>query len=144
MSSSFSFLDGVKNIRHLVFVKDSNIRVHMDAAHIIPGTKNIFFVVFFIINRILLDRALQRRTQRQPTPRGRRPPLYPRGGGSSLWPQKNESGQTGLWMDSPERATGVGVGPMRWIVHVSISSSSIIGFLGRKENQMAHKTKDKT
>jgi hypothetical protein len=32
--------------------------------------------------------------------------------------RKNESGPTGLWMDSPERATGVGVGPMRWIVHV--------------------------
>jgi hypothetical protein len=31
--------------------------------------------------RFLMDRALQRRTQRQPTPRGRRPPLYPRGGG---------------------------------------------------------------
>jgi hypothetical protein len=29
-----------------------------------------------------------RGTQQQPTPRGRRPPLYPWGGGSSLWPQK--------------------------------------------------------
>ncbi len=72
---------------------------------------------------ISMDRALQRRTQRQPTPRGRRPPLgplYPRGGGGGVFygRRKNESGPTGLWMDSPERATGVGVGPMRWIVHV--------------------------
>ncbi len=67
-----------------------------------------------------MDQALQRRTQRQPTPRGRRSPLYPRGEGGCLvyGRRKNGSGPTGLWMDSPERATGVGVGPMRWIAHV--------------------------
>ncbi len=36
--------------------------------------------------------------------------------------RKNESGPTGLCMDSPEKARGVGVGPMRlgWIVHVTV------------------------
>ncbi len=68
-----------------------------------------------------MDQALQRRTQNQPTPRGRRPPLYPRGeggGGLVYGRRKKESGLTRLWMDSPERATGVGVRPMRWIVHI--------------------------
>ncbi len=36
------------------------------------------------INSISMDRALQRRTQRQPTPRGRRPPPLPSGGGLNL------------------------------------------------------------
>jgi hypothetical protein len=81
------------------------------------GSRSAMFLLLILIS---MDRALQRRTQRQPTPRGRRPPLYPRGGGGGLvyGRRKNECGPTGLWMDSPERATGVGVGPMRWIVHV--------------------------
>ena len=50
---------------------------------------------------------------------GARPPFTLGGGGGLVYGRrKNESGQTGLWMDSPERATGVGVGPMRWIEHV--------------------------
>jgi hypothetical protein len=50
---------------------------------------------------------------------GAGPPSTLGGGGGLVYGRrKNESGPTGLWMDSPERATGVGVGPMRWIVHV--------------------------
>jgi hypothetical protein len=52
------------------------------------------------------------------TARAPAPPLPSGGGGLVYGRRKNESGPTGLWMDSPERATGVGVGPMRWIVHV--------------------------
>ncbi len=40
------------------------------------------------------------------------------GGGQVYGSRKNESGPTGLGMDSQERATSVGVRPMRWIVHV--------------------------
>jgi hypothetical protein len=67
----------------------------------------------------------QRRTQRQaaavsPHCEGAGPPspLWGGGGGLVYGSRKNESGPTGLGMDSSERATSVGVGRMRWIVHV--------------------------
>ncbi len=68
-----------------------------------------------------MDQVPQWRTQRQPTTRGRWPPSTLGGRGGLVYGRrKNESGptRTGLWMDSQERATSVGVGPMRWIVHV--------------------------
>jgi hypothetical protein len=59
---------------------------------------------------------------------GAGPPSTLGGGGVLVYGRrKNESGPTGLWMDSPERATDAGVGPMRWIVHVW---EVVIGFEG--------------
>jgi hypothetical protein len=54
-------LDGVENICHLVFVQDSNIRVHMERECIVSDyrTMNVFLVVFvfcMINNYIMNDR----------------------------------------------------------------------------------------
>ncbi len=63
--------------------------------------------------------SLHRETQQQPTPRGRRPPLYPRGGGSSLWPQKR-------W-ERPDRAGG---GPPIWGLRLKLAVGQGDGLSG--------------
>ena len=66
-----------------------------------------------------MDQAPRGGPSSSPRREGAGPPSTLGGGGGLVYGRrKNESGQSGLGMDYPERATGVGVGPMRWIEHV--------------------------